>query len=171
MVNYKFMSGKLILAPEYIDVEGPVIFLAGPIQGAQDWQNKAIKIIQKSAPDLHIASPRREYLDKEFVYEKQVDWETHYLRRAAQNGVIMFWFAKKFEHDNERAYAQTSRFELGEWKIRHERDGVKIVVGIGEEFTGAKYLRRRFSQDCPDIKIHTSLEETCKEAVGEARKK
>lgn len=129
---------NLILPPNNIEVSGPVIFLAGPIQGAKDWQGEAIRIIHAIDPEITIASPRREYLDGEFVYEKQVDWETKYLRTAASDGVILFWLAKELEHDRKRAYAQTSRFELAEWKIRHECGGAKLVIGIEDGFTGGK---------------------------------
>ena len=158
-------KGKIVLPPEIVEVNGPLIFLAGPIQGAKNWQNEAIRIIQKIDHEINIASPRREYLDGNFVYDKQVDWETHYLRKAARQGVILFWLAKEFQHDQKRAYAQTSRFELAEWKIRHERDGVRLVVGIEDGFSGTKYIKRRFSQDCPNIPILDSLEETCKKAI------
>jgi hypothetical protein len=152
----------LILPPEYAEVDGPVIFLAGPIQGAKDWQGDAIQIIHGLNPQVVIASPRREHLDGEFVYEKQVDWETTYLRRAADTGAILFWLAKEFEHNPKRAYAQTSRFEIAEWKVRHERDGVKLVIGIEDGFSGARYIKRRFAQDCPDVPILDTLEGACK---------
>lgn len=158
------MSGQVFLPPKLVPVDGPVVFLAGPIQGAQ-WQDRAIQLLQTLAPKLNIASPRRQYLDGEFVYEAQVDWETHFLRRAAQDGVVLFWLAKEVHHTCDRAYAQTTRFELGEWKVRHERDGTKLVIGIEEGFTNARYIRRRFSQDCPQVPICTSLEETCQQAV------
>ena len=157
--------GKLILPPNYTEVSGPVVFLAGPIQGAEDWQSKATELIRKISPSLHIASPRKEYLDDEFVYEKQVDWETHYLRRAANNGVILFWLAKENKHNCERAYAQTSRFELAEWKVRSEGEGIKLVIGIEDGFTGARYIRRRFSQDSPYVSILDSLSATCEKAA------
>ena len=159
------MKGKVISPPNHVDLKGPVIFLAGPIQDADKWQDDAIKIIQKNAPELNIASPRRDYLDEKFVYEKQVDWETHYLRRAAKKGVILFWLAKEFEHNCERAYAQTSRFEIAEWKERHIRDNCKLVIGIEEGFTGARYIKRRFSQDCSDVPICSTLKETCMKAI------
>src|SRR3989344_8192202 len=114
------MAAQVIAAPEYVDVSTPIIFLAGPIQGAYDWQSDAIKLIQRNSPYLHIANPRRPGEAKgnfsEKDYGEQVDWETYYLRRAAKDGAIMFWLAKEFVHKCERAYAQTSRFELGEWK-------------------------------------------------------
>lgn len=161
--------GKLILPPNYIEIDSPVIFLAGPIQGAPDWQARAIEIIKKLGSGLYIASPRRGVEKKgEFtreMYNAQVDWETYHLRKAGENGTILFWLAKEENHLCRRAYAQTSRFEIAEWKIRHERDNSNIVIGIEEGFSGEKYIRRRFSQDCPEVSICSNLEETCKEAI------
>lgn len=166
------MPGELIIPPNHVDVKGPLIFLAGPIQGADNWHEEAIKIIQKHAPDIHIASPRREMNieDKDFaveMYNEQVDWETKYLRRAGEGGVVIFWLGKESIHICRRAYAQTSRFELGEWKARHEFKGSKLVVGIEEGFSNAKYIKRRLSLDCPKVPICSSLEETCLKAIEE----
>lgn len=157
--------GEILLPPEIIEVEGKVIFLAGPIQGAPMWQDRAIRYIQEFDKIIHIASPRRDYIDTQFVYNAQVDWETYYLNRAARDGTILFWLAKEDEHNCERPYAQTTRFELGEWKVKHERDGINLVVGIDEGFTNKKYIIRRLSQDCPKVPICTTLEETCQKAV------
>ncbi|HAS47460.1 MAG TPA: hypothetical protein DCS93_43690 [Microscillaceae bacterium] len=158
------MSEKLIFPPDYVDVqEVPVVFLAGPIQGAPEWQAEATQILQKLAPEIYIASPRKKYLDGQFVYAEQVDWETHYLNIAAKNGVVMFWLAKEETHYPERAYAQTSRFELGEWKVKHERDGVKLVVGIEKGFSNERYIRRRLAQDCPQVVMPDTLIATCEQ--------
>lgn len=158
---------NLYIPTNYIEQENkkPLIFLAGPIQGAIDWQSIATDIIHTSRPDITIASPRRGYLPGEFNYKEQVDWETHHLRRAGANGVLLFWLAQEVEHDPGRAFAQTTRAELFEWKVRHERDGVKMVIGIENGFSGARYIRHRFLQDCPEIKITDNLEETCAIAV------
>ena len=157
------MSEKRVyIPPEYAETDMPIIFLAGPIQGTSDWQTHAIEIIHSLGPDAQIASPRRPIFDRDEDYSVQINWETHHLRNAASNGVIMFWLAKETEHNPERAYAQTSRAELFEWKVRHERDKVKLVVGIEDGFSGARYIRHRFSQDCPDVPILDSLEETCR---------
>ena len=107
------MEGIVIEPPNYPEISGPLVFLAGPIQGAL-WQPEAITLIQKAAPKLHIASPRRNYLPGEFVYEAQVDWETNFLRKASKIGAILFWLAKEAYHQCDRCYAQTTRFELGE---------------------------------------------------------
>lgn len=163
--------GQVLYPPTIADVSGSIIFLAGPIQGAPQWQERAIKIIQELSHNPIIACPRRLIMtSKEFdaaEYNLQVDWETHYLRKAGLFGVVMFYLAKeiKSEHSCDRAYAQTTRFELSEWKMRHERDNTKLAIGIERGFTNEKYIRRRFGQDCPDINICNSLRDTCEEAV------
>jgi hypothetical protein len=129
----------------------PVIFLAGPIQGAPDWQSKVIDRIARTAGDIDliICNPRAPdpwHGD----FERQVDWELLHLERAARCGCILFWLASEEVHNCERAYAQTSRFELGEWVgrwIAAERgQGPDIVVGIQPGFTNAGYIRQRLQR-------------------------
>ena len=98
-----------------------------------------------------------------------MDWETHFLRHAGRIGVVGFWLAAQTEETPGRAYAQTTRFELAEWKMRHEYEGAKITLGIEGGFGNARYIRRRFSQDCPDVKIADTLEEMCLNAVDLVR--
>ena len=74
-----------------------IIFLAGPIQGAPDWQAEAISVFTSLKPDITIASPRRETFEG-VSYDEQVDWETENLRKAGRSGVIMFWLAKEQIH-------------------------------------------------------------------------
>jgi hypothetical protein len=165
------MSGRLLQPPEIVEVDEKVIFLAGPIQGAPDWQTQAIEIIHTLDSGIVVASPRKEYEEGTFVYERQVDWETHYLETAARLGAIAFWLAEQVNDTPGRAYAQTSRFELGEWKTRHAQGGINLVVGIEVGFGNAKYIHRRFSQDCPYVPILDSLENTMAEAVKLVQKK
>lgn len=160
---------RLIVAPEHAEVDGPVIFLAGPIQGATSWQDDAVTILRGMGDGFAIASPRRPWdVHKEFttgMYNEQVDWETRWLRRAAAGGVILFWLARERRHDCGRAHAQTTRFELAEWKECARRGEVQMAIGIDEGFTGARYVRRRFAQDCPQVPLCATLEETCRAAV------
>lgn len=159
---------ETIIAPEYVEnISKPVIFLAGPIQGADDWQTEAMNYIKSKNPNIIIASPRRDKFSRDFKYDEQVDWETHYLNEAAKKGGIIFWLAKEKEHIEGRDYAQTSRFELGEWKAKHEIYGVKLVIGIEPGFSGERYIRKRLSQDCPEIEIQDTLEATCQKALKE----
>ncbi|MFA5887560.1 MAG: nucleoside 2-deoxyribosyltransferase domain-containing protein [Candidatus Nanoarchaeia archaeon] len=162
--------GQILIPPKYLEkIDSPVIFLAGPIQGVHPWQDEAIKIIQSIDSRLYIANPRRAAETKgDFtteMYNEQVDWETFHLRKAGENGCILFWLAKETKHDCSRAYAQTTRFELAEWKMRHELLKANLVIGIEDGFTGAKYIRRRLMQDCPEVSVCDSLEETCKKAA------
>jgi hypothetical protein len=159
------MPPLLIHPPDYSEFSEPLIFLAGPIQGAPRWQDEAARLLGDQLPALAIANPRRNELAGAFEFDAQVDWESHHLRLAARTGLILFWLAREVEQTPGRAYAQTTRFELAEWKMRHERDGVKLVVGIEEGFSGARYIRRRLGQDCPGIPLCSSLEETCRAAV------
>lgn len=159
------MAGQIVHPPTYVELAGPLIFLAGPIQGAPNWQSYAISQIQLLSSNVHIANPRRSYATGEFDYAIQVDWESHHLRRASVDGSILFWLSREVEHRCDRSYAQTTRFELAEWKMRHERDGTRLVIGIDEGFTGARYIRRRFAQDCPKVPIVESLIEACQETI------
>lgn len=161
------MSKPTLLQPaNIVETNGKrVIFLAGPIQGAPDWQSRAVKYIHKLNPEIIVASPRRDYPEGTFIYEAQVDWETHYLRKAGAEGVVLFWLARQAVETPGRAYAQTTRFELAEWKMRHERDGAKLVVGIEAGFGNERYIKRRLEQDAKNVPILSTLEETCESAV------
>lgn len=163
---------EVYIPTKYIEtnVRHPVIFLGGPIQGADDWQSKATEIIAKENSYIIVASPRGQYLPGEFDYDGQADWETFHLKRAAKNGVIMFWFPKPLEHFPDRAYAQKSRVGLRQWATRHELGGSDMVIGIEEGFSGEKYIRKRLNRDrkkagLEPIPIFSTLEETCRAAV------
>lgn len=156
---------RLITPPEIVPTSSHLIFLAGPIQGTWDWQTDAAAQIHERDSRIIVASPRKEYLDGSFNYQKQVNWETEYLRRAGRAGVIGFWLAAETEPIEGRAYAQTTRFELAEWKMRHEYMGAALTIGIEPGFSGEKYIRQRFSEDAPEVAITDSLETFCANAV------
>jgi hypothetical protein len=160
----------IITAPDYRNTEGPLVFLAGPIQGAEDWQRRAIDLISKENPALDIANPRGDYSNRKFDYDVQVDWETYYLNKAAQSGAILFWLAKEKEHSCDRAFAQTTRFELSEWvtKYGHDRK-MGLSIGIEHGFSGERYIRKRIGQDHPGIKIYSTLDDVCKEVAHKPR--
>lgn len=160
---------KILIPPKYEKITGPLIFLAGPIQGAPDWQKEAIEILKNLTPDIHIASPRRSIESRgqfpEKDYHEQVEWEHHYLDYAAKNGVILFWLAKEAENISGRAYAQTTRFELGEAVARHYIKGIKVVVGIEKGFSNERYLRKTIAAKAQDIPLLDNLADTCKTAI------
>lgn len=158
----------VLIAPTYRDINDPVIFLAGPIQGAPDWQREAIALLEPT-PGIQVASPRRsKSRPKDFddeMYRAQVDWEHHYLDRAADEGVILFWLAREQTHRCDRAYAQTTRFELGEMTARHCQSGVRMVVGVDDGFSNARYIRYTLSKKAPGIPVLDSLSAACAQAV------
>lgn len=167
------MERRVYTPIEYIpqEVTKPVIFLAGPIQGAADWQSQATESITKTSRNLIIASPRKTHLDQSFHYTEQVEWETFHLKRAGENGAIMFWLPIESKRIEGRAYAQTSRVEFGEWVNEHKHNkNVKLVVGIEAGFTGARYFRYKL-EPFPEIPILDNLEETCMNAIRLAKQK
>ncbi len=157
---------KLFTAPTYAELTQPLVFLAGPIQGALDWQAEAIELLTPHE-GFFIASPRRaEWGTSEQDYLDQVDWEHFHLDKAADNGVILFWLAPEHNHVCERAYAQTTRFELGETVTLHRWQGVRVVVGIDEAFSNARYLRHTIAKKAPQIPICESLANTCETVIA-----
>lgn len=145
-----------IEAPQFEPVKNP-IFLAGPIQGTWEWQSKAEEIINQLDNSIDIASPRRKFFNKDFNYDEQVDWESKYLKQSSEEGCIIFWLANETNHMCDRAYAQTTRFEIAEWYIKSPN---ALSVGMDTNFPGGRYIRKRL-----EIPIYDSLEEVCKNAI------
>lgn len=143
-------------------VDHPTVFLAGPITGAPDWQQEATTYLGRWATinqkELNVANPRRPEWHPD-GFAAQVAWETRHLRIAAANGCILFWLAKEAESHPERAYGQTTRFELGEWLVRCPE---RVIIGAEEGFSGVHYLQHRLNQDMlPNCQIYTTLWDTC----------
>jgi hypothetical protein len=163
--------------PEYAEIPDnqPVLFLAGPIQGAPFWQKEIIRYLQ--TPDrtdevVHVTNPRRDGpLEGNFGEEKyleQVTWEEFYLLRAAEFGGIIFWFAKKDPsqpYEPGRAYAQTTRIELGEalgWK--RYKPSINITIGIEPGYSGSeRYIRFKARQH--NLKVYSHIGDTCLDAL------
>ena len=110
------------------------IFLAGPIQGAPEWQNN----IPNISNEIIWLSPRRENYDN-FNYEEQVIWETNCLRIA---DIILFWIPEPLEIIEGRDYAQTTRTEFGEYLAR----GKKVIIGINNKFPRRRYFESKCKQ-------------------------
>jgi len=183
-IQHKKGEVKVLRAPEYDIVENfennkdIVVFLAGPIQGATEWQEEFIEKIQKEFKNLKenknivICSPRRLEKSKDFVYNEQVDWESYYLDNASKNGIIVFWLAKEKEKIEGRSYAQTTRFEIGEWWAKGQNiKDFKIVIGAQKEFDGQKYIINKFSSTYPKFKMNTNIDDMITEIVEKIKDK
>lgn len=160
---------RYLEAPNYepiYDKEG-VVFLAGPITGAPNWQPEAVNLLkQYSESDYVIANPRRgSYTDNkeffEYDFNEQVDWELKHLYYAEQRGIILFWLCKEEAPHPGRAYAQTSRFELGFFG----RHNPNVYVGIEPGFSGEKYLRYMLPRYSNCLPIKDSLEQLCRDTA------
>lgn len=137
---------------EYLDKK--VVFLAGPIKGAPDWQSQALKDLAHL--DVYIANPRRENVVN-FNLDLQVNWESRFLALA---DVIMFWIPQKETDIAGRDYAQTSRFELAEWlaKTCYNHRHKQVVVGIDDAFFGKSYIVKRLEAE--NVPVYHSYTET-----------
>jgi len=124
------------------------IFLAGPIQGADDWQAQACKNLNFPSLDLVVANPRRSDKTWEFQFDIQVDWEVFHLDKAAEKGSVLFYLSKEAQHNCDRAYAQTTRLELGWMMAMHKAGFCKnLIICYETGFTGLRYIKRRLATD------------------------
>jgi len=166
-VNYDETNIRVLYPPSGLNRALSSVFLAGPIQGAPEWQQYFIDKVKESYTDntvIQILNPRRTEFNKEkFVYEQQVDWETNSLNSA---DIIVFWLCNEVEHIEGRDYAQTSRFEIGEWvaKICECGSPKKIIIGIEDGFKGDRYIKYRTSKF--GIPIYNNLDDIINEVIN-----
>ncbi|MFA6407256.1 MAG: hypothetical protein WCV80_00930 [Candidatus Paceibacterota bacterium] len=164
--------GGIITPPQIVKLTrefNHVVFLAGPIKGARHWQRTAANDIYHTNPELWVASPRQMVHDTGDLVgiseDDQIDWEHAHLKLAGEHGVIIFWFPKEHIHTCARAYAQTSRFEIGEHLVLSLYENYRVMVGIEPGFSGEHYLRRTIAKKYPHVLIMDSLHDTCWYAV------
>jgi hypothetical protein len=171
-----------------VPTTSPLFFLAGPIQGGADWQATCSEMLADRIPDCTIASPRN--LDwthrlfkfrmngPEDTFERQTDWERHYLRQAARiarAGCIIFWLPCESLTEpraDGSPYARDTYGELGEWRTHLENNrNVRVAIGAEADFPGLSVLKRNFQLTLGlDYPIYTSLEETVCAAVSLSKK-
>jgi hypothetical protein len=88
------------------------------------------------------------------------------LNKASKNGVIVFWLAKEIEKICGRSYAQTTRFEIGEWFSKGQSiDGFNIIVGAENGFNGLKYIYKKFKDSYPGFKLNTNIDDMIDDIV------
>lgn len=170
------MTNKLIIPKTYIQkIDVPLIFLAGPIRGAPNWQDNAVTILLEKEKNLMIASPRRgireaiaQYVvnGDDAYFPRQRAWERHYLDLAAKTGAILFWLPGEVEHKCEKAYGAMTRVELGQWMTKSKQDkSVRWCIGSDGKFSELNTLLYDLSLDAPEKEVKKTLEETCAEAL------
>lgn len=173
---------RILLPKLAVDVDfkyGPFFFLAGPVRGGGDWQHKFCQIMQGYIPHFTAALPCRYPSDHPLMqqrdwnhhgeYERQLLWERHYLKIAAQRGCLVFWLAKESASEprgNGEPYAMETMGEIGEWRGRLlDHPGLRIVVGGEEGFPGLTQIHRNF---CYALDAHFPLYGTIEETANAA---
>lgn len=171
------MTG-LLIPKTYIPEEkinSPIIFLAGPIRQAPNWQDEATRIILDKNPNILVISPRRgirKEIEKcvikgeEDHFHRQRAWERYYLELASRKGVVMFWLPKPQEHSCEKPYASLTRVEIGQIMTKYALDKkTKFCVGGEEGFYELELISYDLGIDAPDKKVFSTLNETINEAI------
>jgi len=172
--------GGLILPKTYsLSLDAPLIYLAGPIQGAPRWQEQAHDLIKSLDNRLYVASPsnlaRGELLKASIIgkhsFADQLDWENFHMRRAARAGCLLFWLAEQVEQTPGRSYARDTRRELGKWVIKQQYDREFSLVFGGETgFDGLDTIIKDTRQELPFTKFYNALGETCMAAIAECQR-
>lgn len=158
----------------------PMFFLAGPIMGGGDWHVPMSNLLMKRFEHLIVVNPSRYQPPHPFVeyrmkgeenrFERQTDWERHYLEQAAEKwptGSIIFWFAEQKEpRQDGQPYARDTRGEIGEWRGRMMyAPHLRVVMGAEKDFPGLSQIKRNFEFALPDFKIYDTMEEVVERAA------
>lgn len=151
------------------------VFIAGPIDGTNSekmWQEIIMLKIQNGLKDVKInknvvlCSPRRLENPEDFVYEEQVDWESKFLNKSANQGIVVFCFAKEMKKIEGRSFARTTRIEFGEWIAKGKKiDNFKLVVGYEKGFDGIEYIHKKLQDMYPEVKLKENIDEMVEEVV------
>ena len=161
------MEKRIILPKTYMEkLENPLIFLAGPIRDALDWQEKAIDYILLKDSTIFIANPRWDasFKIRSLAIETKIDyftrqrsWEKHYLDLALKNGAVLFWLAN--------APGLMTRLELGQLMSKYQCNPLtRFCVGGDERFSDIGTIRYDLRVDTGKS-IYSTIEQTCDEAI------
>lgn len=171
--------------------EHPLIFLAGPIRGGDDWQAGAALTALRFAPGAHVICPCRwtkhhplaAHFKQSFSdaagLPRQRRWEEHYLERAAMGhspGCVLFWLPLESNFDKRDQasgpYAMDTRRELGKmagW-LRFNRN-LRLVLGGDRRFPGLDVILDDLAvAGGRDFEFHESTASTVVAAIEESVK-
>jgi len=178
----------LIIPKNYVETkQTPVIYLAGPIRSAPNWQDLTARTILEKNLELIVASPRREQDEngqKQYIlsekyllkgnltkFKRQREWEREYMELAAEKGTLLFWLPKEENHSCEKAYGKITAFELGIWLQNYlQNPNLNIVLGTDGEFSEIRTILYDYETDAPQLPIYADLNTTIKNAIKKAIK-
>jgi hypothetical protein len=175
------MTERFHTPPHTLHIEShtPLVFLAGPVQGAPNWHSPIADELLTFRDDIHVASPRRLLEDEIDVFtandsQEQVEWENAALERSAKFGSIVVWFAAQdhsLPYRTGRAYAQTTRLELGEaWGWLTAGWQFPLVVGFDPNYTfegGGSESYVHIKQRLKKFPIYHSLDDIVSHVIEE----
>ncbi len=164
--------GKIIISPNEDDVQENLIYLAGPIFGAPDWQSDAVGLLGIN-DSVNVISPRQARDLSIPLSGKdehaQICWEQKYLHRVMREGLVLFWFPKPQVGFLGEHYGRQSFFELGEVVSASLLNKASLVVGFEDGFSHKSYIHETLMAKMPDLLIATSLPELCDQTLLKIR--
>jgi hypothetical protein len=162
----------------------PIVFFAGQIKGALDWQAEATQSFESIVTpekNLHVVNPRWTNIAPADKLEPhaQRTWEKRHYRTAATagrsgvRGVVMFYIAAEnplaeVPNPPGRAYGQGTRSEFSEiigGKFFGAFD-IELVLGIDPAHSGHGLKEYRHSAEEFGLHIHESLGATVAAAAN-----
>jgi hypothetical protein len=168
----------------------PLFFLAGPVRGGGDWQWRCTLELERQLgeQDFSVAIPYHDLPNRQpshpamislaepaaggdAYFERQLNWEHHYLSMAAAGGCLVIWLQCQDMSDprpeGSGPYAQDTYGELGEWRSElGHNPKLRVVVGAQNDFHGLSQIQRNFSRRVGyDFPIYSTLRETVAAAI------
>jgi hypothetical protein len=144
-----------IEAPNETKILSPSIFLAGGITDCEDWQTKALTVLDSMLVgfDHTILNPRRSNFDTsdKSASRVQIDWEYRHLRLA---DTILFWFPSE-------TLCPITLYELGAIAMTFK----PLAVGCHPQYKRLEDVRVQLELQRPDTVVHTDFHEMLEDAA------
>lgn len=176
----------------------PPLFFAGPVRGGDDWQSIAFSRLRHLLPSFCAVIPipddaerlgmlsygKNHLLARHFIgldhgdFDRQLNWERHFMRYAALHGCLIFWLpAESTTNPRPEGYfGRDTMGELGEWRGRlfensqrraNVMHGYRVVIGGEPGFPGFDTIERNFKLALGNqFPIYPTLDETLEAAVA-----
>jgi hypothetical protein len=151
------------------------IFLAGPDRFTARWRDTAIEYLSPRVPDdVLIFSPQRAEENSHMRFDDamaltQSRWEEDHLDYVRDHaGICLFWLPLRTMNTNGHNYGQRTNFELGLASAFMEMGLIRIVIGAENGYHGIRstmYTLTRRAPSTTPVTLHTTLKDTCEEAL------